>query len=175
MDTNPSDDLVNSLRKETGVYGDSMEEIGRELKETGAVPILKLSNRPLNSLCHTGDVRMNDEGCFKIDTATCIDQAEWSYRQNKFMPGIEKYLEIFKYKPEAILTVKVPSNQQKKIVGLIEVTVGVLRLAKAKKVTIPLFFEEPETHLHPAQHANVVEFIVQVMKEFEVPTDTKEE
>jgi hypothetical protein len=160
------EDASEKARIELGLYGNSEEEINREIKETGAVPVLKMAKTPITLLCHTGDVNMNDKGCFRIDHNTCMQQAEWSYGRGKFMPGIEKYLELFNYKPEEILTVKSPTIQHKKIVGLIETAVGVLRVAKSKGYSVPLFFECPETYLHPNKQSCIASFIVCLTEEF---------
>lgn len=162
---------ARKISKELGVYGDSEEEINRELKDTNAIPIIKLAKTPLTVICHTGDFNINPAGTFKIDHSTCIQQAEWSYGRRKFMPGIEKYLKMFKYEPNEILTIEDPTHQHKKIVGLIETAVGVLRVAKSKGVSIPLFFEEPETSLHPAKQACVAQFIGALMNEFGTKSD----
>lgn len=162
----PEERAALDIRNELGTYGDSKEEIEREIKETNSIPLLKLAKTPLTVICHTGDVNMNPEGTYKIDTALCITQAEWSYGRGKFMPGIETYLKIFDYEPKDILEIKNPTLSHKKIVGLIEMTVGVLRLAKQHGKQIPIFFEEPETHLHPKYHAKCMQFIIDVMTEF---------
>ncbi len=157
--------------QEIGIYGDSEEEINREIKETGAVPVLKMAKKPITLLCHTGGVNMNPAGCFKIDHEGCMMQAEWSYGQGKFMQGIEKYLELFKYKPEEILTVPHPTIQHKKIVGLIELSIGVCRQAKQRGVGIPLFFECPETYLHPAKQSCIANLLATINDEFGTKED----
>lgn len=162
------------IRKELGLYGDSEEEINREIKETGAIPIVKLATKPITIVCHTGDVNINSAGTFKIDHDTCIQQAEWSYGRGQFMPGIESYLEVFNYKPEEILTVEFPTTQHKKIVGLIETAVGVLRVGKKRGVNVPLFFELPETSLHPSKQACVAQFIARLQNEFGTKSDKEE-
>ncbi len=173
----PKDPLQEATEKAGQDIKDGYQaEIDKEIAETGEVPIAKLATKPLTILCHDGNVGMNAANTYKIDTEACMKQAEWSYAQGKFMPGIEKYLEIFGYKPEDILTIKNPTNQHKKIVGLIEMVVGVNRMAKKHGVGIPIFVEEPETHLHPAKQVLAVQFLIQVMHEFDAfGTKTPEE
>ena len=163
----PKDPLQEATDKVGQDIQDSFNaEIDKEIAETNSVPMLKMAKTPLTLFCHDGNINMNSEGTFKIDHEGCMQQAEWSYDQGKFMPGIEAYLEIFKYKPDEILTIKNPTTQHKKIVGLIELTVGVCRMSKKHGKNIPIFFECPETYLHPAKQACVTQFIVQVMNEF---------
>jgi hypothetical protein len=165
------EEATAEIRKE--IKDANAEALEEEILTTGFPVLRELSPlKPLTIIAHTGDINFNKEGTFVIDHQMCLDQADWSYAQRKFMPGIEGYLELFKYKKEDIkediLDIKVPTLQHRKIVGMIEMLVGVCRMMKQQNNWIPVYIELPEMGLHPSKVSACASLIAHVISEFKM-------
>ena len=147
--------------------------------------VIKDNPAPIIMIIQQGDQIIDSEGCFRIDSEMCVQQGTWSLMQNVYHPRtkatLKKYFKSvdaqYKYDEDEFFSRSFQKTPMMlKILGMIDLTYGVIAGAYNRGCGIKLYYYHLENDLHPCYAAQLPEIIIDARKyaqELEMKLKTK--
>lgn len=124
---------------------------------------------PIQFFIQQGEMIIKSNGCMRIEQKDCLLQADWSRQRQKFHPLTEEGLKVFykdtpyRLNPNHVLSkhnTQPKAEMELKILGMIELVLWSMEVAKKRNKGIRFYFYQPEQGLHPCYATKVCDLIV---------------
>jgi hypothetical protein len=124
---------------------------------------------PITMFIQQGDKIINSKGCMRIEQKDCLLQADWSRQRQKFHPKTEEALKLFytdspySLNPNHVLSkynTQPKTEMELKVLGLIELVLWSMDVAKKKNTELNFYFYQPEQGLHPCYQTRLAELMI---------------
>lgn len=134
-----------------------------------ALDVIDGGKTPITLFVQQGDKIIKSTGCFRIENSDCIMQGNFSRQRQKFHPKTEEALKVFydntpySLNPNHVMSkydTQPKSEMEIKILGLCELVLWCIEVAKKNNKHINFYLYQPENGLHPCYACKLADLIV---------------